>query len=355
MERLTEELGLGPDDVYRFAGPLGLDCLWAIHALDRPDLHDEPWTPLVPAAFTSVERDEEASIFSRAGPPGRPGPPSLRLVLGVGRGADQRGGRRPQRPGHQTVPVPDLRRQPGGGRPGPGGRARQAGGGAGRGDRPLRRGGQHRLGPRPRGGRGPRDLRTDGTQDPRQDHPGGAPGGRGRPPVLPRRYRQLQPQDSPDVRGPRGAVVPAGARGRRHPVLQLHHRVQPATPLPGTGHLPGWHPRPGGRLHRRAGHGRPRRSHRDQGQRTRRRGRHRRPLPGVPGRGAHRPDHPRHLLPASGRAGTVRDHPGPLHRGPVPRALADPPIRGRSQRSGHATTSGPPTSAGATSTAGSRP
>ncbi len=64
VERLTEELGLGPDDVYRFAGALGLDCLWAIHALDRPELHDEPWNPLVPPAFTSVEREEDASIFS---------------------------------------------------------------------------------------------------------------------------------------------------------------------------------------------------------------------------------------------------------------------------------------------------
>jgi len=63
IDRLTEELGLGPDDVYRFAGPLGLGCLWAIHGLDRPDLHDRPWTPLVPPAFTSVERDEDASIF----------------------------------------------------------------------------------------------------------------------------------------------------------------------------------------------------------------------------------------------------------------------------------------------------
>jgi polyphosphate kinase len=64
VERLTEELGLGPDDVYRFAGPLGLDCLWALHALDRPDLHDEPWTPLVPPALTTVEREEDANIFS---------------------------------------------------------------------------------------------------------------------------------------------------------------------------------------------------------------------------------------------------------------------------------------------------
>lgn len=64
VERLTEELGLGPDDVYRFEGALGLDCLWAIHALDRPELHDEPWNPLVPPAFTSVEREEDASIFT---------------------------------------------------------------------------------------------------------------------------------------------------------------------------------------------------------------------------------------------------------------------------------------------------
>jgi polyphosphate kinase len=64
VARLTEELGLGPDDVYRFAGPLGLDCLWAIHALDRPELHDEPWTPLIPLALTTVEREEDASIFS---------------------------------------------------------------------------------------------------------------------------------------------------------------------------------------------------------------------------------------------------------------------------------------------------
>ena len=64
VERLTEELGLGPDDVYRFAGPLGLECLWSIHALDRPELHDEPWSPLIPVVLTSVEREEDSSIFS---------------------------------------------------------------------------------------------------------------------------------------------------------------------------------------------------------------------------------------------------------------------------------------------------
>ena len=40
---------------------------------------------------------------------------------------------------------------------------------------------------------------------------------------------------------------PAGAGCRRHPVLQLHHRVQPAPALPGAGHLAGRDPQPGGR------------------------------------------------------------------------------------------------------------
>ncbi len=64
VERLTEELGLSLDDVYEFAGPLGLDCLWTIYDLDRPDLHDEPWTPLVPPPLTTVEREEDSDIFA---------------------------------------------------------------------------------------------------------------------------------------------------------------------------------------------------------------------------------------------------------------------------------------------------
>ncbi|MGA7416828.1 MAG: polyphosphate kinase 1 [Acidimicrobiales bacterium] len=64
VERLRVELGLAPEDVYRFNGPLGLDCLWTIHAVDRPALHDEPWAPLVPPALAGVDRDEDVSIFS---------------------------------------------------------------------------------------------------------------------------------------------------------------------------------------------------------------------------------------------------------------------------------------------------
>ncbi len=64
VSRLTADLGLQPDDVSEFAGPLGLECLWTIHALDRPDLHDPPWSPLVPAAFAPVDRDESRSVFT---------------------------------------------------------------------------------------------------------------------------------------------------------------------------------------------------------------------------------------------------------------------------------------------------
>src|ERR1700729_2641950 len=64
VERLREELGLAPEDVYRFNGPPGLDCLWAIHGVDRPALHDEPWAPLVPPALAAVDADEDVTIFS---------------------------------------------------------------------------------------------------------------------------------------------------------------------------------------------------------------------------------------------------------------------------------------------------
>ncbi|HZG93735.1 MAG TPA: RNA degradosome polyphosphate kinase [Mycobacteriales bacterium] len=40
LDVLKRELDVGDDDVYRASGPLDLSGLWAIHALDRPDLKD---------------------------------------------------------------------------------------------------------------------------------------------------------------------------------------------------------------------------------------------------------------------------------------------------------------------------
>jgi polyphosphate kinase len=62
--KLASDLGLQPEDIFHFAGPLGLDCLWTVYALDLPTLHDDPWTPLVPTALAGVEREENVSIFS---------------------------------------------------------------------------------------------------------------------------------------------------------------------------------------------------------------------------------------------------------------------------------------------------
>ena len=72
----------------------------------------------------------------------------------------------------------------------------QAGRGAGRAEGALRRAGQHRTGPRAGGGRrrtsstGSSGLKTHAKIAARR-----APGGRRHPPLLPRRHRQLQPQD----------------------------------------------------------------------------------------------------------------------------------------------------------------
>jgi polyphosphate kinase len=43
---LIRELDLEPADVCVVEGPLDLGGLWALYALDRPDLKDEPWSPV---------------------------------------------------------------------------------------------------------------------------------------------------------------------------------------------------------------------------------------------------------------------------------------------------------------------
>ena len=46
LDLLVRELELEVTDVYRVDGLLDLSSLWAIYALDRPDLKDEPWKPV---------------------------------------------------------------------------------------------------------------------------------------------------------------------------------------------------------------------------------------------------------------------------------------------------------------------
>ena len=48
VERLTRGLDAEDWQVYRIDSPLDLADLMELVALDRPDLKDEPWRPVVP-------------------------------------------------------------------------------------------------------------------------------------------------------------------------------------------------------------------------------------------------------------------------------------------------------------------
>jgi polyphosphate kinase len=52
---LTDNLQVGPQDIYAYNGPLGLSSLWELHRLERPDLKDSTYQPHVPAALRSGE------------------------------------------------------------------------------------------------------------------------------------------------------------------------------------------------------------------------------------------------------------------------------------------------------------
>jgi polyphosphate kinase len=67
-ELLVRELDLTDEDVYAYRGPLDLGGLWALQALDRPDLKVHPWAPVTPARLTPGEGDR-SDLFAtiRAG------------------------------------------------------------------------------------------------------------------------------------------------------------------------------------------------------------------------------------------------------------------------------------------------
>jgi polyphosphate kinase len=57
--KLLEALSLGEDDLYAIDGMLGTNDLFALVALDRPDLHDAPFTPSIPKRLVG-----ESDIFA---------------------------------------------------------------------------------------------------------------------------------------------------------------------------------------------------------------------------------------------------------------------------------------------------
>jgi polyphosphate kinase len=52
---LTRELALLPDEVYVAEGLLDPSALWSLHELERPELKDDPWTPVTQPRLDGVE------------------------------------------------------------------------------------------------------------------------------------------------------------------------------------------------------------------------------------------------------------------------------------------------------------
>jgi polyphosphate kinase len=62
LELLLRELDVNPADVITVPGLLDLTALWAVHAVERPDLKDEPFVPATHPAF--AERETPISVFA---------------------------------------------------------------------------------------------------------------------------------------------------------------------------------------------------------------------------------------------------------------------------------------------------
>ncbi len=62
LELLVRELELRHDDVVYQRAPIDLSCLWQLLDLDRPDLKDDVWTPVVPGRIAAAD-DGERPIF----------------------------------------------------------------------------------------------------------------------------------------------------------------------------------------------------------------------------------------------------------------------------------------------------
>jgi len=57
VELLASELEVAPDGVYRVEAPLDLGGLWAVYGLDRPDLHEDTWTPMTPPRLATASNE----------------------------------------------------------------------------------------------------------------------------------------------------------------------------------------------------------------------------------------------------------------------------------------------------------
>jgi polyphosphate kinase len=57
VDRLTRELGADETQIYRIESPLDLADLMELYALERPDLKQEPWVPVVPPRLAAAQSE----------------------------------------------------------------------------------------------------------------------------------------------------------------------------------------------------------------------------------------------------------------------------------------------------------
>ncbi len=62
-DMLVHELDLGAEDMYESAAPIDLSGLWGVHALDRPELHEEAWAPMTPPRLANAG-NEPSDLFA---------------------------------------------------------------------------------------------------------------------------------------------------------------------------------------------------------------------------------------------------------------------------------------------------
>jgi len=66
VDLLVREIGVGAEAVHRLPEPLGLGDVWEIHALDRPELKDAPFTPRANPAL-APDAEGEVDVIHRLG------------------------------------------------------------------------------------------------------------------------------------------------------------------------------------------------------------------------------------------------------------------------------------------------